>query len=93
MAVDSSQYRNIERIVKGFANHRRVQIMDLLKREPELSVEDISERLDIGYENASDHVRKLAIAGLVLKRNEGPSVRHKLTPRGESILVFCKRLQ
>ncbi|HXK38737.1 MAG TPA: winged helix-turn-helix domain-containing protein [Candidatus Paceibacterota bacterium] len=93
MATDSSQYRKLERIVKGFANHRRIQIMNLLKREPELSVEDIAERLDIGYENASDHVRKLAIAGLVLKRNEGSAVRHKLTPRAEAILVFCKRLQ
>jgi len=93
MATDSSQYRKLERIVKGFANHRRIQIMNLLKREPELSVEDIAERLDIGYENASDHVRKLAIAGLVLKRNEGSAVRHRLTPRAEAILVFCKRLQ
>lgn len=86
-------YRALERIVKGFANHRRLEIMDLLKREPELSVSDISERLKLGYENASDHMRKLAIAGLVMKRNDGPAVRHKLTPRGESILVFCKRLQ
>ena len=93
MASDSSEYRKLEQIVKGFANHRRIQIMNLLKREPELSVEDISERLDIGYENASDHVRKLAIAGLVLKRNEGSAVRHRLTPRAEAILVFCKRLQ
>ena len=92
MAVGNS-YRKLERIVKGFANHRRIQIMDLLRREPELSVEDISERLNIGYENASDHIRKLAIAGLVIKRNEGSSVRHRLTPRAESILVFCKRLQ
>ncbi|MHB1087114.1 MAG: ArsR/SmtB family transcription factor [Minisyncoccota bacterium] len=86
-------YRKLERIIKGFANHRRLQILDLLKREPELSVEDVSERLRIGYENASDHLRKLAVAGLVLKRNEGSSVRHKLTARAESILVFCKRLQ
>ena len=93
MASDSSEYRKLEQIAKGFANHRRLQIMNLLKREPELSVEDISERLDIGYENASDHVRKLAIAGLVLKRNEGSAVRHRLTPRAEAILVFCKRLQ
>ena len=86
-------YRKLERIVKGFANHRRLEILDLLKREPELSVEEISERLKIGYENASDHVRKLAIAGLVLKRNEGSAVRHRLTLRASAILVFCKRLQ
>ncbi|OGG57815.1 hypothetical protein A2853_04150 [Candidatus Kaiserbacteria bacterium RIFCSPHIGHO2_01_FULL_55_17] len=93
MAEVKPNYRVLERIVKGFANHRRIEILDLLRREPELSVENISSRLHIGYENASDHVRKLAIAGLVMKRNDGPSVRHKLTPRGEAILVFCKRLQ
>lgn len=79
-------------MVRGFSSHRRIQIMDLLKAEPELSVAEIAEKLKIGYQNASDHVRKLAIAGLVMKRSEGSAVRHKLTPRGESILVFCKRL-
>lgn len=85
-------FRKIERIIKGAASHRRLEILNLLKRAPELSVEEIAERLNIGYNNASDHVRKLAIAGLVMKRNEGSAVRHKLTPRGESILVFCKTL-
>ncbi|OGC80735.1 hypothetical protein A2943_02510 [Candidatus Adlerbacteria bacterium RIFCSPLOWO2_01_FULL_51_16] len=88
-----SEYRRLERVIKGFANHRRLQILDLLKREPELSIEDISARLKIGYMNASDHLRKMAIAGLVLKRNEGVTVRHKLSPRAESILVFCKKLE
>lgn len=89
----ATNYRKIERLVKGFANHRRIQILDLLNKEPELSVEDISEKLQIGYENTSDHIRKMAIAGLVLKRNEGTSVLHKLTPRARTILVFCKKLQ
>lgn len=92
-AHTAGEYRRLERMVKGFANHRRIQIMDLLKREPELSVEEIAGRLNAGYENTSDHLRKLAIAGLVLKRNEGNAVRHKLTPRAESVLVFCKKLQ
>ena len=90
--MSTINFRQLERIVRGFASHRRLQILDLLKREPELSVEEITEKLKIGYNNASDHVRKLAIAGLVMKRNEGSAVRHKLTVRGESILVFCKTL-
>jgi DNA-binding transcriptional ArsR family regulator len=85
-------YRALERIVKGIASHRRIEILDLLSRSPELSVEDIADKLRLGYPNASDHVRKLAIAGLVMKRSDGPSVRHKLTPRGEAMLVFCKTL-
>ncbi len=91
--LSTGDYRRLERIIKGVASHRRLQILDLLHRQPELSVLDISERLKMGYENASDHVRKLAAAGLLLKRNEGPAVRHKLTPRAESMLVFCKTLQ
>jgi DNA-binding transcriptional ArsR family regulator len=85
--------RAVERIVKGFASHRRVQILELLKHEPELSVEEIAEKMKLGYQNASDHIRKMAIAGLVAKRSDGYSVRHKLTPRAESVLVFCKTLE
>lgn len=83
----------MERIVKGFANHHRLRILELLKRQPELSVDEISKRLEIGYINASDHVRKMAIAGLVLKRSEGNNVRHKLTARALAILEFCKKLE
>jgi len=86
-------YRKTERIIKGFANHNRLRILELLDKKPELSVADISDRLKIGYENTSDHIRKMLIAGLLMKRNSGPSVLHKLTPRAKSILVFCKRLQ
>ena len=87
-----TNYRGLERIIKGFANHRRLQILELLKKEPELSVEAISERLNAGYMNTSDHLRKMAIAGLLLKRSQGPAVLHKLTPRAEAILAFCKKL-
>ena len=87
-----TDYRRMERIVKGFANHRRLQMLDLLRKEPELTLEQIAERLNIGYMNASDHVRRMAIAGLVMKRNDGPRGRHKLTPRAAPILAFCKKL-
>ncbi len=90
MALD---YRKMERIFKGFANHNRLKILELLNKEPELSVADISTKLKIGYENTSDHIRKMAAAGLIMKRNDGPNVRHKLTPRSNSILAFCKKLQ
>ena len=85
--------RQLERVIKGFANHRRLDILELLRRKPELSVEEIAEELNIGYLNASDHIRKLAIAGLVLKRSDGKSVRHKLTARAIHILTFCKTLE
>jgi DNA-binding transcriptional ArsR family regulator len=87
------EYRKIERIAKGFANHNRLRILELLDKSPGLSVLDVSEKIKVGYENASDHIRKMAIVGLLVKHNKGSSVCHKLTNRGKDVLVFCKRLQ
>ena len=82
--------RQLERIVKGFANHRRIQIMSLLKTEPELSLSEISKRLKIDIKTASAHTSRLAVAGLVLKRSEGRWVRHRLTRRAEGVLIFLR---
>ncbi|MEK7567356.1 MAG: winged helix-turn-helix domain-containing protein [Patescibacteria group bacterium] len=86
-------FRKLERVVKGFSNHRRIEILELLKRKPELSVVEIAEELKINFKTASEHIRRLAIAGLVIKRSEGPAVRHKLTPTGISILMFLRTLE
>jgi len=85
--------RQLERIVKGFANHRRIEILFLLDKKPELSVNEISEALKINFKTASEHIRRLAIAGLVLKRNQGANVRHKLSSIGEIILKFLRILE
>jgi DNA-binding transcriptional ArsR family regulator len=90
MALD---YRKVERVLKGFANHNRLKILELIELYPELSVADIATKCKMGYENTSDHIRKMAVAGLVMKRSDGPNVRHKLTPRAITILAFCKKLQ
>jgi predicted transcriptional regulator len=85
--------RELERIIKGFANHRRLQILQLLDREPELSVQEISENLKSNFKNISAHINKMHISGLVLKRNEGNMIRHKLTKRGKSILQFVRIIE
>ncbi len=85
--------RRFERMVKGFANHRRIEIMFLLEKEPELSLIEISERLRINFKTGSEHIRRLAIAGLVLKRNEAASVRHKLSDSGKLTLKFLRTLE
>ena len=86
-------YRRLEYTIKGFANRKRLEIIDLLNKQPELSVDEIAEKLRLGYMNTSDHLRKMAIAGLVLKRSDGPHIRHKLTDRALNVLAFCKKLE
>lgn len=86
-------YKTLERIVRGFSNHRRIEILALLMRTPELSLIEIAKELRINMKTASEHVRRLAIASLVLKRNDANYVRHKVTARGVSTLKFLRTLE
>jgi DNA-binding transcriptional ArsR family regulator len=82
----------LERVVKGFANHRRIEILELLRKTPEMSVCEIAEVCRIEFKTASEHIRRLAIAGLVLKRHKGREVRHVLTERAARILELLDKL-
>ncbi len=86
-------YRTLERLVRGFSNHRRIQLMEVLQKTPEMSVDEIAELLDINYKTVADHLRRLAIAGLVLKKSDSVSIRHKLTSRAEYVLKFLRTLE
>lgn len=85
---NSKNYKRLERIVKGFANHRRIQILMLLKKEPELPVTEISDKIKSDYKNISEHISKMAISGLLIKRSAGNYVRHKLAGRALSIQII-----
>lgn len=85
--------RELEKIIKGFANHRRLQVLELLYKEPELSVQEISDKLKSEFKNISAHINKMAVAGLVMKRSDSKSIRHKLTKRGNIILKFVRMLE
>lgn len=85
--------RELERILKGCANHRRIQILVLLAKEPELTLDQIATELDIDFRIASEHIRRMSYGGLVLKRYEGRCVHHALTGRALDILTFLGKLE
>ena len=89
----TANWRKMEIITKGIASHRRLEILDILSKKPELSVEEISENIKTNFANTSGHINRLAIAGLVMKRHDGNFVRHKLTDRGVAFLKFLKTLE
>ncbi len=85
--------RQLEKLVRGFSNHRRIEIIELLAKSPELSVIEISDVLRINYKTGADHIRRLTISGIVMKRNDNNSVRHALTSDGKAILKFLRTLE
>lgn len=82
--------RAAERVFKGVANHRRIEILRVLSGAGELSLREIADRVRVDYPTAGEHVRKLALSGLVSKRNKAQAVLHDLTPRGKRMLAVAR---
>ena len=82
----------LERVVKGFANHRRIEILELLRKTPEMSVCEIAQECRTEFKTASEHIRRMEVAGLVIKRHKGREVRHALTERAGRILELLDKL-
>ena len=83
----------LEKIIKGASNHRRIEIIDVLDKLPQQTAMQLSERLNVNYKTLSEHLRRLAHAGLVEKNYRGAEVQHTLTDLGETILKFLRILE
>jgi DNA-binding transcriptional ArsR family regulator len=82
----------LEYIVKGFDNKRRIDIIFLLEKESELSVSDIAEHFKIGFTAVSNHLLRMMSRGIIMKRNDGLEVRHALTKKGKIVSKFLKTI-
>src|SRR3990167_10099090 len=82
--------KQMERHLKGVANHRRIEILFLVADEEGISVEGISTNLRCNFKTISEHIRRLTQAGLVEKKYEGHTVRHRLSPYGRVFITFLK---
>lgn len=85
--------KQMERHLKGIANYRRIEILFLIAREEGISVEGVSNNLHCNFKTISEHIRRLAHAGLVEKKYEGRSVTHRLSPYGRTFVAFLASFQ
>ena len=85
--------KQMERHLKGVANHRRIEILFLIAREKGITVERIAEKLDCNFKTVSEHTRRLVQAGLVKKNYSGRTVAHELLPYGRIFHNFIKTFQ
>jgi len=82
--------KQMERHLKGVANHLRIEILFLIADQEGISVEEISSNLRCNFKTISEHARRLAQAGLVEKKYQGNSVKHRLSPYGRIFINFLK---
>ena len=67
----------------------RIRILDQL-RDGELSVTEITERLEMSQQNASKHLGVLAGAGIVARRKEGTTALYRVADEG--VFALCEQV-
>ena len=82
--------RKLERHFKGVANHRRIQILQIISKSPHITLDGIVDAVKGNMKTIAEHTRRLALAGLVEKRSAGRQVQHSLTPYGKQFIEFIR---
>jgi len=80
--------KQVERHIKGIANHRRIEILFLIADNGNITLDSIAGRLHCNVKTISEHTRRLVAAGLVDKKYKGRSVGHTLSPYGRIMHKF-----
>lgn len=85
--------KQMERHLKGMANHYRIEILLYIADNDGTTLDDIITALGANEKTLGEHTRRLTVAGLVNKKYRGKFVEHALSPYGETFVSFLKTFQ
>ncbi|MEX2013956.1 MAG: winged helix-turn-helix domain-containing protein [Parcubacteria group bacterium] len=85
--------KQMERHLKGVANHYRIEILLLIARDGGVTLAGISEALNANEKTIGEHTRRLYLAGLINKKSRARFVEHSLSPYGKTFVQFLKSFQ
>ena len=85
--------KQMERHLKGMANHYRIEILLLIAAREAITLEDIVDALGANEKTIGEHTRRLYQAGLINKKYRGKFVEHTLSPYGKTFVDFLKSFQ
>ncbi len=78
--------RGRARMTASLGNHRRIEIIRLLRKEPQQCVDQIAEACKIDKSTASEHLRRLQEGGMIAKKYKGRRVLLTATKRATAML-------
>ena len=70
--------RELERIMKAFANRRRLSIVSYLKKRKEATVGDIAEEIKLSFRSTSKHLGVLSAAGILEREQRSVQMYYKV---------------
>ena len=85
--------KQMERHLKGIANHYRIEILLLIAKSEDITLEEIVRALEANAKTIGEHTRRLYQAGLINKKYRGKFVEHSLSPYGKTFVHFLQSFQ
>ncbi|MDO8601746.1 MAG: winged helix-turn-helix domain-containing protein [bacterium] len=85
--------KQMERHLKGVANHRRIEILFIIADREKITLEDVVKETGANEKTIGEHTRRLYLAGLINKKYRGTFVEHTLSPYGKIFVRFLKSFQ
>ena len=85
--------KQMERHLKGMANHHRIRILLFIAGNDGATLDDIVTALDANEKTLGEHTRRLSVGGLVNKKYRGKFVEHALSPYGKTFVKFLQSFQ
>lgn len=85
--------KQMERHLKGMANHYRIEILLCIAASEGITLEDIVKAIGANQKTLGEHTRRLFQAGLINKKYRGKFVEHSLSPYGKTFVSFLKSFQ
>lgn len=85
--------KQMERHLKGMANHYRIEILLLVASSDGITLEGIVKTLGANEKTIGEHTRRLYVAGLLNKKYRGKFVEHTLSSYGKTFVRFLQSFQ
>ncbi len=85
--------QQMERHLKGIANHYRIEILLLVADNDGITLDEVIEKLDANEKTIGEHARRLAQAGLIDKHRRSNFAELSLSPYGRIVVRFLRAFQ
>lgn len=87
--IETEKLERAAYVLKAVAHPTRINIIDLLDQQKELSVSELSELLDCEQSLLSHHLTNMRDKGLLSVRRDGKNMFYSLTDKTITKIIAC----
>ena len=87
---ENMKNNDLEKILKSFANRRRLMTLKYLEGRGRASVGQIAEKIRLSFRSTSKHLSVMLASGVIIKKQTGRYVFYELNGRNKTAIKILK---